>query len=136
MVRSEPSKLVSRSPFNSISPITRGRANSATRRPAAANMPPTKQPMLPAPATPIGRVEFIPLLHRFCSRIDSRLSHSPPIGEAVGHLPRPALRGERVGVRGLSPLNELYKISSVPRPSPEIRVALEFRPLPVKNGER
>src|SRR5258708_18179045 len=100
MVRSEPSKLVSRSPLPSISPITRGRANNATRRPAVAYIPPTKQPILPAPATPIGRVEFIPLLHRFCSRIDSRLSHSPPVDDAVCHLPRPALRGERVRVRG------------------------------------
>ena len=53
--RSKPSKLVSRSPFASISAITRGRASSATRRPPAASMPPTKQPMLPAPAMPIGR---------------------------------------------------------------------------------
>jgi len=54
-----PSKLVGRSPLASISAITRGRASSATRRPPAASIPPTKQPMLPAPATPIVRPEFI-----------------------------------------------------------------------------
>src|SRR6185437_5246882 len=53
-VRSKPSKLVSRRPLDLISEITRDRANSATSRPDAASMPPTKQPMLPAPATPIG----------------------------------------------------------------------------------
>ena len=45
-----------RRPLASISAITRGRANSVTRRPPAASMPPTKQPMLPAPAMPIGSV--------------------------------------------------------------------------------
>src|SRR6266446_4120288 len=57
---SKPSKLVSRRPLASISSITRGRASSATRRPAAAYMPPTKQPMLPAPAMPIGLSKIIP----------------------------------------------------------------------------
>jgi hypothetical protein len=75
---SKPSKLVSRSPLVSISSITRGRASNATRRPAAAYMPPTKQPMLPAPATPIG-------LSGSSSRpsvslsIDSRISPSMPV---------------------------------------------------------
>ena len=55
----EPSKLVSRNPLFSISLITRGRASIATRRPAAATMPPTKQPMLPAPAMTIGLSGFI-----------------------------------------------------------------------------
>ena len=59
--RSKPSKLVSRSPLAAISSITRGRASNATRRPAAAYMPPTKQPMLPAPATPIGLSRIIPV---------------------------------------------------------------------------
>ena len=59
IVRSKPSKLVSRRPWAAISPITRERASKATRWPPAASMPPTKQPMLPAPAMTIGRPEFI-----------------------------------------------------------------------------
>src|SRR5229473_1773357 len=59
MFRSKFPKPVSRSPLPSISWITRARASKATRRPETAYMPPTKQPMLPAPATPIGRFEII-----------------------------------------------------------------------------
>ena len=72
--RSKPSKLVSRSPLLSISWITRGRASSATRRPAAASMPPTKQPMLPAPATPIGLSEIIAPFPQIVRDFDSRLA--------------------------------------------------------------
>jgi hypothetical protein len=59
MVRSKPSKLVGRRPFASISPMTRERASSATRRPPATSIPPTKQPILPAPAIAIVRPAFI-----------------------------------------------------------------------------
>ena len=62
MVWSNPSKLVGRRPLASISAITRGRASSATRRPPAASMPPTKQPMLPAPAMPIVRPAIISIV--------------------------------------------------------------------------
>src|SRR5438874_643629 len=77
MVWSKPSKLVGRRPLASISAITRGRASSATRRPPAASIPPTKQPMLPAPATPIVRPEFISIC-LFCKNyrrtgFDSRM---------------------------------------------------------------
>ena len=64
-------KLLTRKPLPAISWINRGRASSATRRPDAASMPPTKQPMLPAPAMPIGRSAFIWLNVR-SSGLDSR----------------------------------------------------------------
>src|ERR1700722_7095231 len=48
--------------------------------------------------------------------------------------PRPS-RGEGWG-EGLLSAGAGDALGSVPRPSPEIRVTLEFRPLPVKNGER
>ena len=52
-------KLVTRKPLVLISSITRGRASSDTRRPASARTPPTKQPMLPAPATMMGLVAIM-----------------------------------------------------------------------------
>ena len=62
-VRSNPSKLVTRKPLRLISSITRGRASSDTRRPASARTPPTKQPMLPAPATMMGLVAIMLASH-------------------------------------------------------------------------
>src|SRR5207344_2581752 len=81
ILRSSPSKLVSLNPLLSISWITRGRASNATRRPAAANIPPAKQPILPAPAPPIGRPAIIP---RYLCRFDSRICR-PPLLEADAH---------------------------------------------------
>ena len=57
--RSKPSKLVTLKPLLLISSITRGRASSDTRRPASLRTPPTKQPMLPAPATLMGLVAIM-----------------------------------------------------------------------------
>ena len=51
-------------------------------------------------------------------------------------LPLPALRGERVGVRGSSIRERRVRNSSVPCPSPEIPASREFRPLPAKSGAR
>src|ERR1700686_2676494 len=42
-------------------------------------MPPTKQPMLPAPATPIGLSDIIPCAPNLIRKFDSRLSHSLPV---------------------------------------------------------
>ena len=78
-----PSKLVSRRPLASISAITRGRASNATWRPAAASMPPTKQPMLPAPAMPIGLSAIHSAIPSVAPTFDSRLSRSVPIERAT-----------------------------------------------------
>ena len=69
-------------PVASISWITRGRASNVTRRPAAASMPPTKQPMLPAPATPIGLSGSFRILRRKPG-FDSRLSFARPFEAAA-----------------------------------------------------
>ena len=50
-VRSSPSTLVRCRPCAVISAMIRGRASNVTSRPASASSPPTKQPILPAPAT-------------------------------------------------------------------------------------
>ncbi|VIO66212.1 hypothetical protein CI1B_13250 [Bradyrhizobium ivorense] len=55
-------------------------------------------------------------------------------GEKVFPLPLPALRGERVGVRGFPPASSSRFVEQ--RASPLTRIADALRPLPAKSGER
>src|SRR6185369_13184668 len=141
MVWSKPSKLVSRRPLASISAITRGRPSSATRRPPAASMPPTKQPMLPAPAIPIVWPETI--RHpprctrlRIAERADRAYQGRRPAAPCNGHGPPLSVaRGLRGGDdHGLTRRTQRHAERAT-RPEPPQRAIRRRRNVALDHGD-
>src|SRR5258708_39436112 len=66
--------------------------------------------------------------------VERGLVSNVPGGSAAAVCSLARSCGEKGGGRGLPSANAAGEVSIMPCPSPEIRVALEFRPFPVKNG--